>query len=230
MGCPCHPCTCNPRFQYCTSAWPDTNATRDQRLVPPQRQKDGIRAAEAEALASTLFYDYGDSAHVVGRYIIHVQLERSWRSISQSDAADAPSSAGAGAGAGASPSQAATALTRNRAALFISTSSLGLGSGICRFRDFKQLGRPAVFLFFALPLPLLYFARSFLYFPSLSCPWRTTTTTRYAAQPRTDSRWVSPPQVNPIPLIPLSKPQSEPAAKTRQNQDGVHRRRQGPRP
>lgn len=44
--------------------WPDTNATRDQRLVPPQRQRDGIRAAEAEQLQQLLAIGCARDVHV----------------------------------------------------------------------------------------------------------------------------------------------------------------------
>lgn len=143
MGCPC--------TMDSSSTRPDTNATRDQRLVPPQRQKDGIRAAEAEHGPQAV----GDSA-CGGQ--VHV---RSWRSVSQTLQT-------LQCWCWLLP-QAATALTRNRPSSFPPPA---LGQAFAGSANFKQLGRPAVFLCFA----LLCFAWSFLIFPSLSCSWRTTTT------------------------------------------------------
>lgn len=117
--------------------------------------------------------------------------------------------------------QAATALTRNRPSSFPPPALGQAFAGSATSVSSKQLGRPALFLCFCALLCDSSFSLLVL-IPGAQRRRRR----RYAAQPRTDSRWVSPPQFNQS----LSKPQFKPASKTRQIQDGVHRRRQGPRP
>lgn len=193
MGCPC--------TMDSSSTRPDTNATRDQRLVPPTRQKDGIRAAEAEHGPQAV----GDSA-CGGQ--VHV---RSWRSVSQTLQTLHPVLV--------LLPQAATALTRNRP-LHFHLQPWVRHLPVPRLQATGETSCVSLLCFtFACDSSFPLFSFLFLAHND-DDTIRSSTTNGLSVGLAAAVQSIDPSLETSIQIC----------SKTRQIQDGVHRRRQGPRP